>query len=101
MKKRSLQNFTRFLEKAKGRFVGEFGNNNITFNDLYNNSELVYKLLVNNSFKSLEQLGEKFNLIVDTYHLYLDEISDNISFDDYINTKYFIQSLNALGINLE
>lgn len=80
LKKRNELELTLFLEKMSNRYPNKvFGRSKITFDDLYNNSDIIFNLQKRQLFKSFGDLITVFDIIVDDYR------SDNhsLTFEEY------------------
>lgn len=68
LKKRNKLELILFLEKMSNRYPNKvFGRSKITFEDLYNNSDVVFNLQERYVFKSFGDLITVFDIIVDDY----------------------------------
>lgn len=83
MRKRNELEVTLFLEKMSNRFPNKiFGISKITFDDLYNNSEVVFDLQEKHNFKNFGDLIKVFDIIVDDFRSYLDN-DYSLTFEEY------------------
>lgn len=83
MKKRSELELTLLLEKLSKRYPNKvFGQSKITFNDLYNNSDIVFYLQENHIFKNFGDLIKVFDDMVEDFRSCLDK-DYSLTFEDY------------------
>lgn len=89
IKQRNELELTLFLERASKRFLTNFKKlydleNDITFDELYFNSEIIFKMLSNNSFTSLKELIKAFDKLVSDYIDHINELEDwYLSLEEY------------------
>lgn len=87
LKKRNELELTLFLEKMSNRYQNKvFGISKITFDDLYNNSDVVFNLQKRHAFKSFVDLIKVFDIIVDDYRSYIGYNYD-LTFEEYCKIK--------------
>lgn len=82
LRNRNELELTLFLEKAKNRYTNTFGMSKITFDDLYNNSDILFDLQKRNTFKTFDDLIKVFDVIVNDFRLQLD-YDYSLTFEEY------------------
>ena len=83
MKKRSELELTLLLKKLSDRYPKKiFGKSKINFNDLYNNSDIIFYLQEKHNFKNFGDLIKVFDNIVDDFRSCLDD-DYCLTFEDY------------------
>ena len=77
-----------FLEKMSDRYPNKaFGMSEITFDDLYNNSDIIFDLQEKNNFKTFNDLIKTFDVIVDDFRSNLD-YDYTLTFEEYYQSLF-------------
>ena len=83
MKKRNELQLTLFFEKMGKRYSNkELGMSKITFDDLYNNSDIILDLQEKHNFNNLSDLIKVFDIIVNDFRFQLD-YDYTLTFEEY------------------
>ena len=83
MKKRNELQLTLFFEKMGKRYPNRvFGISKLTFDDLYNNSDIICDFQEKRNFKNLDDLIKGFDVLVDDFRGYLD-FNYKLTFEEY------------------